>query len=195
MVIKDVKLDIVCGATSKLPQTGKSQIAFAGRSNVGKSTLINAIINRKSLARTSSSPGKTQTINFYLVNDSFYLVDLPGYGYAKVSAKERDNWKRMIDNYLYSSKGLKAVVMLVDIRIKPTENDIKMKQWITDRGFTPIIVVTKADKIKRSQTDKQLKVIRDTLEIPDSELFLFSGKTKQGLEEIGKKLSSILEGE
>ena len=130
MVIKNVELEIVCGITSKLPDTDLMEIAFAGKSNVGKSSLINALLNRKSLARTSATPGKTQTINFYNVNKELYLVDLPGYGYAKVSPKEKEQWGKLIERYLNTSKKLKAVFLLIDIRHEPTANDKMMYDWI-----------------------------------------------------------------
>ena len=165
MVIKQVSLDIVCGITSKLPDTGQPEIAFAGKSNVGKSSLINGLINRKSLARTSSQPGKTQTINFYHVNDTMYLVDLPGYGYAKVSEEIKAKWGQMIERYLNTSPMLKAVFLLIDIRHEPSANDRNMYDWIIHNGFQPIIIATKLDKIKRSQVQKQVKLIRTGLDV------------------------------
>lgn len=185
MKIKNVSLDIVCGVTSTLPQTGRPEVAFAGKSNVGKSSLINGLMNRKALARTSSEPGKTQTINFYNVNDLMYLVDLPGYGFARVSKEESARWGRMIEKYLHTSQDLKAVFLLVDIRHAPGANDKMMYQWIVDSGFKPIIIATKLDKIKRSQVQKQLKLIRTTLEVlPDTLMIPFSAQTKQGRDEI-----------
>ena len=180
MKIKNVSLDIVCGVTSTLPQTGRLEVAFAGKSNVGKSSLINGLMNRKALARTSSEPGKTQTINFYNVNDVMYLVDLPGYGFARVSKEESARWGRMIEKYLHTIQDLKAVFLLVDIRHAPGANDKMMYQWIVDSGFKPIIIATKLDKIKRSQVQKQLKLIRTTLEVlPDTRMIPFSSQTKQ----------------
>ena len=151
MVIKEVSLETVCGITSKIPDNQLPEIAFAGKSNVGKSSLINGLMNRKSLARTSSQPGKTQTINFYNINHAMYLVDLPGYGYAKVSESERAKWGKMIENYLHTSKQLKAVFLLVDIRHTPGANDKTMYDWIVYQGYRPIIIATKLDKLKRSQ--------------------------------------------
>ena len=165
MIIKHVELETVCGITSVLPVNDKPEIAFAGKSNVGKSSLINALMNRKSLARTSSQPGKTQTINFYNINDLLYFVDLPGYGYAKVSISIKEKWGKMIEKYLKTSKQLKAVFLLVDIRHKPSENDKNMYDWIVYHGFQPIIIATKLDKIKRSQKDKHIKMIRDELNV------------------------------
>ena len=160
MKIKSIDLEIVCGITSKLPETDKVEIAFAGKSNVGKSSLINALMNRKSFARTSATPGKTQTINFYNINDIMYLVDLPGYGYAKVSEKEKIQWGKLIERYLHSSKQLKAVFLLIDIRHDPSANDKMMYEWIVSQGYNPIIIATKLDKLKRSQVVKHVKMIK-----------------------------------
>ena len=193
MKIKNVSLDIVCGVTSTLPQTGRLEVAFAGKSNVGKSSLINGLMNRKALARTSSEPGKTQTIKFYNVNDVMYLVDLPGYGFARVSKEESARWGRMIEKYLHTSQDLKAVFLLVDIRHAPGANDKMMYQWIVDSGFKPIIIATKLDKIKRSQVQKQLKLIRTTLEVlPDTLMIPFSSQTKQGRDEIWAVIDEFL---
>ena len=193
MKIKNVSLDIVCGVSSTLPQTGRLEVAFAGKSNVGKSSLINGLMNRKALARTSSEPGKTQTINFYNVNDLMYLVDLPGYGFARVSKEESARWGRMIEKYLHTSQDLKAVFLLVDIRHAPGANDKMMYQWIVDSGFKPIIIATKLDKIKRSQVQKQLKLIRTTLEVlPDTLMIPFSAQTKQGRDEIWAVIDEFL---
>ena len=193
MKIKNVSLDIVCGVTSTLPQTGRLEVAFAAKSNVGKSSLINGLMNRKALARTSSEPGKTQTINFYNVNDVMYLVDLPGYGFARVSKEESARWGRMIEKYLHTSQDLKAVFLLVDIRHAPGANDKMMYQWIVDSGFKPIIIATKLDKIKRSQVQKQLKLIRTTLEVlPDTLMIPFSSQTKQGRDEIWAVIDEFL---
>ena len=187
MVIKNVSLDIVCGITSKIPDTGRPEVAFAGKSNVGKSSLINGLMNRKALARTSAQPGKTQTINFYNINEAMYLVDLPGYGYAKVSAaeKEKEKWGKMIEGYLHKSKELRAVFLLVDIRHKPSANDKQMYDWICHNGYEPVIIATKLDKLKRSQVAKSLKEIRTGLGLPkDGKILPFSAETKQGRDEI-----------
>ena len=193
MIIKNVSLDIVCGVTSKLPQTGRLEVAFAGKSNVGKSSLINGLMNRKALARTSAEPGKTQTINFYNVNEELDLVDLPGYGYARVSKEESAKWGKMIENYLHTSKDLQAVFLLVDIRHAPAANDKMMYDWIVDSGFKPIIIATKLDKIKRSQVAKQLKLIRTTLQVlPDTKIIPFSAQTKQGRDEIWAIVDDLL---
>ena len=183
MVIKNVSLDIVCGITSKLPDTGRPEVAFAGKSNVGKSSLINSLVNRKALARTSAQPGKTQTINFYNINESIYLVDLPGYGYAKVPQSEKEKWGKMIERYLHTSKVLKAVFLLVDIRHDPSANDKMMYDWVVHNGYNPIIIATKMDKLKRSQ--KNLKAIKTGLNLrPGSIMIPFSAETKQGRDEI-----------
>ena len=185
MVIKNVNLETVCGITSKLPDHTLPEIAFAGKSNVGKSSLINALMNRKALARTSAKPGKTQTINFYNINEAMYLVDLPGYGYAKVSAAEKEKWGKMIEGYLHNSKELRAVFLLVDIRHKPSANDKQMYDWICHNGYEPVIIATKLDKLKRSQVAKSLKEIRIGLGLPkEGKILPFSAETKQGRDKI-----------
>ncbi len=185
MVIKNVNLETVCGITSKLPENMLPEVAFAGKSNVGKSSLINALVNRKSLARISGQPGKTQTINFYNVNQEMYIVDLPGYGYAKVSKEVSAKWGTMIENYLHTSQQLAMVFLLIDIRHKPTENDVQMYRWILSNGFSPVIVATKADKIKRSQLQKQIQLIQKTLKVIEGvPIVPFSSVTKAGREEI-----------
>ncbi len=196
MIIKSAELETVCGITSKLPENELPEFAFAGKSNVGKSSLINALMNRKSLARTSSQPGKTQTINFYLINKDMYYVDLPGYGYAKVSVEVKAKWGKMIERYLRNSKALKCVFLLIDIRHEPSANDRMMYDWIVDNGYHPIIIATKLDKIKRSQVAKQVKLIRTTLNMEKEGLIIpFSAETKQGREEIWEYLESYLKPE
>ena len=191
MKIKNVELQIVCGITSKLPETDKVEIAFAGKSNVGKSSLINALMNRKALARTSATPGKTQTINFYNVNDLMYLVDLPGYGYAKVSEQEKIQWGKLIERYLNTSKQLKAVFLLIDIRHDPSANDKMMYDWIVTMGYQPIIIATKLDKLKRSQVQKNMKAIKEGLGLlPGSIIIPFSSETKQGRDEVWNLIES-----
>ena len=185
MVIKNVNLETVCGITSVLPDNQMPEIAFAGKSNVGKSSLINGLMNRKAYARTSAKPGKTQTINFYNINEELYLGDLPGYGYAKVSVKEKEQWGKLIERYLHGSKQLKAVFLLIDIRHDPSANDKLMYDWIVSQGFEPIIIATKLDKIKRSQIQKQLKAVKDGLKLlPGTTVIPFSAETKQGRDEI-----------
>lgn len=194
MIIKQAELETVCGITSKLPENAFPEVAFAGKSNVGKSSLINGLLNRKSLARTSSQPGKTQTINFYKVNGDLYLVDLPGYGYAKVSNEIKAKWGRMIENYLHGSKQLKAVFLLVDIRHEPSANDKDMYQWIVAQGYESVIIATKLDKIKRSQVQKQIKILKEGLKLlPGTQLIPFSAETKQGRDEIWDVICSFVE--
>ena len=184
MVIKSVELETVCGITSTLPRNELPEVAFAGKSNVGKSSMLNALINRKSLARTSSTPGKTQTINYYNVNKELYLVDLPGYGYAKVSQTTKEKWGKMIERYLKKSPTLKAVFLLIDIRHEPGRNDIDMYNWVCESGFTPVIIATKLDKITRSQVQKQTALIRKTLGAKGAAIIPFSALNKQGVDEI-----------
>lgn len=185
MIIRSLNLETVCGITSKLPDNQLPEIAFAGKSNVGKSSLINALMNRKSYARTSATPGKTQTINFYNINEEMYLVDLPGYGYAKVSEQEKIKWGQLIERYLHGSKQLKAVFLLIDIRHAPSANDKMMYHWIVEMGFHPIIIATKLDKIKRSQIQKQIKIVKQGLDlVPGTMVIPFSAETKQGRNEI-----------
>lgn len=194
MVIKNVALETVCGITSKLPENSRPEVAFAGKSNVGKSSLINTLMNRKSLARTSSQPGKTQTINFYNVNGSIYFVDLPGYGYARTSEHVKEQWGKMVENYLHRSRQLKAVFLLIDIRHKPSENDCIMYEWIKTHGYQPIIIATKLDKINRSQIQKQVKLLKETLRAEKNvRVVPFSATTKQGREEIYEIIEEILQ--
>ncbi|MEZ3504757.1 MAG: ribosome biogenesis GTP-binding protein YihA/YsxC [Lachnospiraceae bacterium] len=194
MVIKQVELETVCGITSRLPENTRPEVAFAGKSNVGKSSLINGLLNRKSLARISSQPGKTQTINFYNVNNEVYLVDLPGYGYAKVSEETKAKWGRMIERYLHSSGQLKAVFLLIDIRHEPSANDRDMYNWVVYQGYEPIIIATKLDKIKRSQVQKQMKLLREGLQlVPGTRIIPFSAETKQGRDEIWEIIDAFTE--
>lgn len=193
MVIKNVNLETVCGITSTLPENEHIEIAFAGKSNVGKSSLINALMNRKSLARTSAQPGKTQTINFYHINEEFYFVDLPGYGYAKANEKEKLKWGKMIENYLHTSQKLRAVFLLIDIRHEPSANDKNMYEWILYQGYKPIIIATKLDKINRSQIQKHIKMVKEGLKAEkDTVLIPFSSLTKQGREEIYDFIDGLL---
>ena len=195
MIIKSVELEKVCGVTSVIPDNDKPEIAFAGKSNVGKSSLINALMNRKSLARTSSQPGKTQTINFYNINDELYYVDLPGYGYASVSKEVKAKWGKLIERYLRNSKQLQCVFLLVDIRHAPSTNDVEMYEWILANGFYPIIIATKLDKIKRSQVQKNVKIIKEKLNVePGTIIIPFSAQTKQGRDEIWDIIESDYKG-
>ncbi|MDO4267387.1 MAG: ribosome biogenesis GTP-binding protein YihA/YsxC [Eubacteriales bacterium] len=185
MIIKKAELETVCGITSKLPENTCPEFAFAGKSNVGKSSLINALMNRKSLARTSSQPGKTQTINFYHINDAFYYVDLPGYGYAKVSLEAKAKWGKMIERYLRKSEMLRCVFLLIDIRHEPSDNDRLMYDWIISNGYRPVIIATKLDKLKRSQIQKHVKMVREGLGMEKEDTLIpFSAETKQGRDEI-----------
>jgi GTP-binding protein len=193
MIIRNVNLETVCGITSTIPDNTLAEVAFAGKSNVGKSSLINALMNRKALARTSAQPGKTQTINFYNVNDKMYLVDLPGYGYANASVEIKAKWGQMIEHYLHVSKQLKAVFLLIDIRHDPSENDAMMYDWMLHQGYAPIIIATKADKVKRSQLSRQIEAIKIGLSVEAGTTIIpFSAETKQGREEIWELIDSLV---
>lgn len=193
MIIKTVNLETVCGITSTLPKNDKPEIAFAGKSNVGKSSLINALMNRKSYARTSAQPGKTQTINFYNINDELYFVDLPGYGYAKVSLEVKEKWGKMIERYLHSSNQLKVIFLLIDIRHEPSENDRNMYEWVLAQGYKPVIIATKLDKIKRAQVAKHVKMIKTGLNVVEgTEVMPFSALTKQGRDDIMNYMEQFL---
>ncbi|MBC5706932.1 YihA family ribosome biogenesis GTP-binding protein [Hungatella sp. L12] len=193
MIIKTVELETVCGITSKLPDNTKPEFAFAGKSNVGKSSLINALMNRKAYARTSSQPGKTQTINFYNINDALYYVDLPGYGYAKVAQEVKAKWGKMIENYLHQSPMLKRVFLLIDIRHDPSVNDKTMYDWIVYNGYQPVIIATKLDKINRSQVQKHMKMVRQGLGIGQAVTVIpFSAETKQGRDEIWALIEEMM---
>ncbi len=196
MVIKSAELETVCGITSTLPKNSLPEFAFAGKSNVGKSSMINALVNRKALARTSGQPGKTQTINYYNVNKSLYFVDLPGYGYAKVSKEIKEKWGKMIEKYLRTSKVLKKVFLLVDIRHEPGENDKLMYEWIVANGFEPVIIATKLDKITRSAVQHNIKIIRTSLKAKAGTVIIpFSSLSKQGVDDIWKLLNDTVDGE
>ena len=193
MIIKSVNLDIVCGITSKLPENTLPEIAFAGKSNVGKSSLINALMNRKNYARTSQSPGKTQTINYYNINQELFFVDLPGYGYARANEEVKAKWGKLIEDYLHQSKQIKLVMLLIDIRHKHSDNDCLMYRWICDHGYKPVIIATKSDKINRSQLNKQLQMIADELQVlPETIIIPFSALNKQGREDIYELLDMTL---
>ena len=196
MIIKKAQLETVCGITSKFPENSEPEIVFAGKSNVGKSSLINALMNRKSLARTSSQPGKTQTINYYKVNDEIYFVDLPGYGYANANIETKAKWGKMIEKYLHNSKQIKCIFLLIDIRHEPGKNDKQMYDWILHNGYQPVIIATKLDKLKRSQVAKCVKIVREGLGLPkEGVLIPFSSQTKQGKEEIYDFIENLLAGE
>ncbi len=194
MIIRKAELETVCGITSTLPENVLPEFAFAGKSNVGKSSLINGLLNRRALARTSSQPGKTQTINFYNVNDALYFVDLPGYGYAKVSVEVKAKWGKMIERYLKKSKMLKCIFLLIDIRHEPSANDKMMYDWIVSNGYQPVIIATKLDKLKRSQVQKQVKIVREGLGLEKEDILIpFSAETKQGRDEIWALIESLQE--
>ena len=185
MKVTSVNLETVCGITSKLPENDKLEVAFAGRSNVGKSSLINALMNRKSYARTSQQPGKTQTINFYNINELLYFVDLPGYGYAKVSKELAAKWMKMIETYLDTSEALRVVFLLIDIRHEPSKKDVEMYRLLYEKGFNPLIIATKADKISKGAKDKQIALIRKTLGADkETPILPFSALNRDGKEEI-----------
>ena len=193
MIIKSVNLETVCGITSKLPDNEFPEVAFAGKSNVGKSSLINALMNRKSYARVSAQPGKTQTINYYNINEELYYVDLPGYGYAKVTESVKEQWGAMIERDLHTSKQLKLVFLLIDIRHKPSKNDVMMYDWIVHNGYHPVIIATKSDKLKRSQLPKHVKEIRQELRLnKETPVFPFSSLSKQGRDEIWDFIEQVL---
>ena len=193
MVIKKAELETVAVKKNQYPEDTMAEIAFAGRSNVGKSSLLNLLTNRKSLARVSGNPGKTRTINFYRINDAFRIVDLPGYGYANASEEVKAKWGKMIEDYLHKSKKLKAVFLLIDIRHAPGNNDCIMYDWIVKQGYEPIIIATKLDKIKRSQIAKQVKLIRETLKMKSETIIIpFSAETKQGRDEIYTVIDSYI---
>lgn len=192
MIVNNASLAAVGVKEEQYPKTGLPEIAFAGKSNVGKSSLINALLRRKALARTSSQPGKTQTINFYNVEDSLYFVDLPGYGYARVSRSERERWAKMIDDYLHTRQTLLQVILLVDGRHEPSANDVQMMEWIRSFGYQPLVIATKMDKLGKQQHGKALKLIRQTLKIENDQLFPFSALNKTGTEEIWQHLDELL---
>lgn len=196
MIIRKAELETVCGITSTLPENQHPEFAFAGKSNVGKSSLINGLMNRKSLARISAQPGKTQTINFYNINDEFYYVDLPGYGYAKVPVEEKARWGKMIERYLKKSVRLKRVFLLIDIRHEPSANDRQMYDWIMANGYEPIVIATKADKLNRSQIPRHVKMVREGLGASKNSMVIpYSSVTKQGREEIWELIDSLTKTE
>lgn len=194
MIIRKAELLATAVKKEQYPATVVPEIAFAGKSNVGKSSMINAILNRKSLARTSSQPGKTQTVNFYNVNDVLNFVDLPGYGYAKASKSSQEQWAKMIDTYFRNREQLKEVILLVDIRHEPGTNDRQMYEWIKSCGFTGYVMAAKADKLSKSQQIKNTSVIRRILDIKDNGLVIpFSSVSKAGVEEIRSLLERLFE--
>jgi GTP-binding protein len=194
MKIKTLELETVCGVKSDLPRHEKIEMAFWGRSNVGKSSLLNTLWNRKSMARISSQPGKTQTINYYCVNNICYMVDLPGYGYARTSRETAEKWMKMIRRYLENSQALRVVFLLIDIRHEPTAKDVETYRMLYERGFNPLIIATKADKIKKNARSRQLSQIRKTLGLTDeTPVIPFSSVTKEGKDEIWEYIDYFVE--
>ena len=192
MKISSCSLDAIAARRSQYPTSGKAEFLLVGRSNVGKSSFINTLLNQKNLARTSSRPGKTQTLNFYLVNDLFYLVDVPGYGYASVNHEQQKKMGLMIEEYLEKREEMKRVFMLVDFRIKPTENDLLMYQFLKYYNIPVTLVLTKADKVSPSRKEKNLKVIKNTINLSvGDDLVIFSSVNKTGREEILKIIENL----
>lgn len=186
-------LDAIAVEVKQYPQRDLPEIAFAGRSNVGKSSFINSMINRKNLARTSSKPGKTRTINFYIINDSFRFVDLPGYGYAKVSKKEKEKWGHIIERFLENREYLREVVLIVDIRHEPTDQDILMYKWLKSYGYRGLVIATKADKISRSKMDRNIKTVEKKLEIRDPSLVIpYSAEKGTNKDKVWKAFEEII---
>lgn len=191
MIIRKAEIEAVAANPSGYPIKGYSEVALAGRSNVGKSSLINTMVNRRGLARISSTPGKTRTINFYNINDEIYIVDLPGYGYAKVSKEEKEKWGSMIEDYLYERENLKLIVLLVDIRHEPTKDDIMMFKWIKATNSRVVVVATKSDKLTRNQANKNIALIRKCLNMDKKDTLIpFSSETKQGRDELWELIES-----
>ena len=194
MIIKKAELEAVAVRPSQYPEDNLTEIAFAGRSNVGKSSLLNLLTNRKSLARVSGNPGKTRTINFYRINDSFRIVDLPGYGYAKASKAEQSTWGEMMEKYLENRQGLKVVAQLVDIRHAPTRQDIQMYEYLRYYGLDVLVVMTKADKVSRNEMAKNIAIIKKTLELgPDDRLIAVSALKRTGYDKLLEEFDRIIE--
>lgn len=193
MIIKEANLDIIATRRSQYPENGRAEFLLVGRSNVGKSSFINAILSRKNLAHTSSKPGKTQTLNFYGVNDTFYLIDVPGYGYAAVDKKTQSKFGMMIEEYLEKREELKRVFMLVDFRLKPSEDDLLMYNFLKYYNLPVTIIATKADKVPGSKKEKNLKTILETLDlVVGDDLIVFSSTTKLGVKEVLKKIEDLI---
>ena len=193
MKIKKIELYKTVYVPEDLPQTPYREVAFVGRSNVGKSSLLNTLANNFKLAKVSSEPGKTRSINFYLVNNKFFMVDLPGYGFAKVSFKEQKRWRELIENYLKERDTLKGVFLLVDSRVGPTEKDRQMKDWLDFFGIPYVIVATKVDKLKSSERQKLKKKIEEGFGDKDFRIIPFSSKTREGRVEVLKEIERLLE--
>lgn len=194
MIIKSSEYIISAVGKKQYPEEGLPEIALAGRSNVGKSSLINKVINRKNLARTSSKPGKTQTLNFYLINQQFYFVDFPGYGFAKVSQEVKAEWSKFIEEYLSQREVLKGVIHIIDVRHPPTNDDCIMYEWLTHFQLPTLVVATKADKISRGNWQKHLKEIKKKMKLlPNQPLVLFSAETGQGIEEVHQWVEKMVQ--
>jgi len=194
MIVKKAELVAVAVKKNQYPEDNKREIAFAGRSNVGKSSLLNLLVNRKNLARVSGSPGKTRTINFYEINDEFRIVDLPGYGYAKVSKSVTENWGDMIEAYLKERQGLIKVVQLVDVRHAPSAQDVQMYEWLKHYGFDGVVVATKSDKISRNEMTKSIGEIRKTLGLsPEDKVIPVSSLKRTGYDKLMEELDRLLE--
>ena len=194
MIVKKAELETVAVKRNQYPEDNVPEVAFAGRSNVGKSSLLNLLTNRKSLARVSGSPGKTRTINFYRVNDSFRIVDLPGYGYAKISKSVSENWGEMMEEYFQNRQGLKKVVQLVDIRHAPSAQDVQMYDYLRHYGLDGLIVATKADKVSRNEMQKCMKVIRQTLNLrPEDIIIPVSSLKREGHDKLLAEIEKLLE--
>jgi GTP-binding protein len=195
MEVRNVTLEAVAVSKKQYPESGLPEVSFVGRSNVGKSSLINSMINRKALARTSKTPGKTRTINFYNVENLLYFVDLPGYGYAKISRSESEKWGEMIEGYLKERKQLKAIILLIDMRHEPTANDKMMYEWLKHYEYTVIIVATKSDKINRGARDKHYSIIRKGLGLKSDDLLIgFSSETKDGKDKLWEAIEAKIKG-
>lgn len=193
MVIKEADLDIIATRRSQYPENGRPEFLLVGRSNVGKSSFINSILSRKNLAHTSATPGKTQTLNFYGVNDAFYLIDVPGYGYAAVDKKTQSKFGMMIEEYLEKRQELKRVFMLVDFRMKPTEDDLLMYNFLKYYNLPVTIIATKADKVPGSKKEKNLRMILETLDlVVGDDLIVFSSADKLGVAEVLKKIEDLI---
>lgn len=193
MIVNNVSLDAVAVKPAQYPDDNKPEIAFAGKSNVGKSSLINSMVYRKAIARTSQNPGKTRTINFYNVEDELYFVDLPGYGYARAPKTEIAKWGKMIENYLLKRDQLKAIILLIDIRHEPGENDRMMYDWLKHYGYKIIIAATKSDKLKRSQLQKHTAMLRKSLGLEKEDILIpFSSETKDGRDELWGVIEGII---
>lgn len=193
MKVHNVELTAVCGRKDQYPEPSLPEVAFVGKSNVGKSSLINCMVSRKAIARISQNPGKTRTINFYNVEDMIYFVDLPGYGYARASKADIAKWGKMIEDYLFGRTPLKSIILLIDIRHEPSKNDKMMYEWLVHYGYKIVIVATKSDKLKRSQINKHISVIKKALNLQEDDIFIpFSSENKNGRDELWDVLKEVI---